>query len=385
MPHAPDPVLTLPPTGAAATHAHALTVLTAHAHDRDAWLRTWNSTMGQAPFGHPAYLEVVAGGARPLCAVFEAADGDVALPFLLRTVPGTDEVDVTSPYGYGGPFVRPAAHRGAPTDEAALTDSFWRAWSSWCSDSGVVTEVLRFSLDAGTVVQRYPGERVERAVNYVRRLDLTPDALWQDVDRKVRKGVARARRDGLTVEIDHQGHRLDEFLTLYTGTMDRRGAADGYYFDRTFFERLLEGLPGSTTFVHVLHDGDVVSTELLLHSPTTAWSFLGGTEASAFPHRPNDLLKVEAALHLRERGITSFVLGGGARPGDGIERYKRALAPTGAVPFATGQRVHDPRAHEALCRASSVPEAEVREGARHRGHFPAYRAPRGTDLVDGDR
>ena len=385
MPRDPDPLLVLPPTAAAAPRSPALTVLTSHAPDRDVWLHTWRGTMGESPFAHPAYLEVVAGGAHPLCAVLQTPDGDVALPFLLRTVPGTDEVDVTSPYGYGGPFVRPAVHHGQPIDEAGLTDAFWRAWSSWCSESGVVTEVLRFSLDAGTVAERYPGERVERAVNYVRRLDLTPDALWQDVDRKVRKGVARARRDGLTVEIDPQGHRLDEFLALYTGTMDRRGAADGYYFDRTFFERLLEGVPGATTFVHVLHDGDVVSTELLLHSPTTAWSFLGGTEASAFPHRPNDLLKVEAALHLRERGVTSFVLGGGARPGDGVERYKRALAPTGAVPFTTGQRVHDPLAHAALCRASGVPEADLREGEHHRGHFPAYRAPHSTAATDGGR
>src|SRR5699024_9607760 len=77
-----------------------------------------------------------------------------------------------------------------------------------------------------------------------------------------------------------------------------------------------------------------------------------------------------------EQGISSYVLGGGVRPGDGLERYKKGFAPDGDVWFCTAERVIDPTGCAVLLERR-------REQARDAGltgevdpeYFPAYRAP----------
>ena len=60
---------------------------------------------------------------------------------------------------------------------------------------------------------------------------------------------------------------------------------------------------------------------------------------AAFDVRPNDLLKWQLILWLRNEGKRRFVLGGGYSADDGIFRYKRSFAPHGLVPFFVGRRV----------------------------------------------
>ena len=341
--------------------------------DRDGWLNAWADVMGRDPFGHPDFVAAFSPlGSRPACAVVRDAAGAVALPVALRPLEGGG-LEVTSPYGYGGPY-----ETGADDAAACRADRFWAAWTVWCRRSGVVCEALRFSLGSSSARSRWPGMTVDRSTNYVRDLSGGSDAVWADVDRKVRKAVTAARRHGLRVEFDPRGERLADFGRLYGATMDRRGATTAYRLDTGRLAQLVAAMSGSVTFGHVLHGDQVVSTELVLHSPDTAYSFLGGTDPRAFPLRANDLLKHEIAREFAERGATAYVLGGGARPGDGVERYKRSFAPRGGVPFSTGQRVLDHAAYDRLCERAGAEHAARAAGAAHDGHFPAFRVGSGA-------
>ena len=84
--------------------------------------------------------------------------------------------------------------------------------------------------------------------------------------------------------------------------MDRRSASQEYRFKRTFCEHLMDQLPQCTHFFHVLSEGRVVSTELVLVSAEHAYSFLGGTLAEAFEVRANDLLKHEIIRWAKQAG-----------------------------------------------------------------------------------
>ena len=286
---------------------------------------------------HPEYVSLYEG--EPLCAV---ADG-VLYPFLLRS----DPADIVTPYGYGGAF---------RTGEADA-DAFWAAFDEWAAEQGVVSELVRFSLFPEQLLP-YPGERERRLTNVVRDLGGDP---WMDFEHKVRKNVKKARRSGLRFEADETGERLDDFLRLYEHTLERRGADARYRFPRAFFERIRDRLAGHVVFGHVLADGRMVSSELVLLSAETAYSFLGGTDESAYELRPNDLLKVELFEWARAAGKRRFVLGGGHREDDGIFRYKRSFAPHGLVPFEIGMRVFDEARY-----------AELSAG-RQTDHFPPYR------------
>ena len=203
-------------------------------------------------------------------------------------------------------------------------------------------------------------------VDVVRDLEPDADAIWTDVDHKVRKNVKKARRSGVSVELEAEGARLDDFLRLYEHTLDRREAPDRYRFPRAFFESIHAQLPGQFVYAHALHDERVVSSELALVSERSVYSFLGGTQSDAYGLRPNDLLKYELILWSKAAGKSRFVLGGGYEPDDGIFRYKRSFAPHGLVPFFVGRRVLETDLYRDLTESVG--------NSPRPGYFPAYRA-----------
>jgi predicted N-acyltransferase len=192
-----------------------------------------------------------------------------------------------------------------------------------------------------------------------------------EYDRSVRANVKAAERNGVTIEVDEIGARLDAFVAVYEHTMSRRGASDFYFFPRAFFERLVERLAGQYVFFHALHAGRVVSTELILVSAQHCYMLLSGTLAEAYPLRPNDLLRHHTVKWAAAHGLTAYVLGGGYEPGDGVYRHKRNFAPKGLLPFRVACLVHDPAAAKELARRRR--ETQVGWVPRP-GYFPPYRA-----------
>ncbi|GAA4918101.1 GNAT family N-acetyltransferase [Nesterenkonia rhizosphaerae] len=320
--------------------------------ERARWSQLWTDSPMKHPFAQPDLCKLLApANGRLMAAVLNDGPGHVLYPFYLREIPETTAPssdsgavagkDITSPYGYGGPL-----HWGLKNSNATAA-RFWTEFDAWAAAEGVVSEFVRFSLFPEELLP-YPGPTRARQLNYVRDLDVPDEELWDGVESKVRRNARRARREGVRIIIDDQGTRVEDFLRIYLGTMDRRASAQWYRFDRTFFEGLHLALPGQFAYVLAELDGEIVSADLLLLGTTTGYYFLGGTEASSFSVRPNDLVKVEAMNWLRSTGRRRYVLGGGVHPQDGLERYKRGFAPHGAVSFSTGERVLAPQHYERL-------------------------------------
>lgn len=101
-------------------------------------------------------------------------------------------------------------------------------------------------------------------------------------------------------------------------------------------------------FFHAVHEGRIVSTELVIYGAEHAYSYLGGTDKETFDLRPNDFLKYEIIKWTKEKGLKSFVLGGGYGADDGIFQYKLCLAPNGVQEFYIGRRIFDRQAYDTL-------------------------------------
>jgi hypothetical protein len=339
------------------------------------WIDAWNRWPAREVSAHPSYLGLFAANDDEiLCASYRAPDGgEVIYPFLRRdlsSLAGGDLVsDITTPYGYGGPAYWDVR------DMDSVSGPFWDQFDRWATKTGIVSEFIRFDL-LGEGHPTYPGERVERSINVVRSLELDDEQMWMSFEQKVRKNVKKAERSGVSITVDETGSQIADFRRLYAGTMERRDAATGYYFPPEFFEAIHRDLPGQFAYFHAHLDDIIISTELVLVSQNTVYSFLGGTDSSTFDHRPNDLLKHAIIRWARDKGKTNFVLGGGASPGDGIERYKKAFAPHGSIDFVTGQRVFIPEIYEQLVKARRL---EVERAGRawpgSSDFFPAYRMP----------
>jgi hypothetical protein len=341
------------------------------APQRDDWLALWSSWPDREVFAHPAYVELFTEPCdTPLCAVLDSPEGGVLFPLILRPLaaapwaePCCNGCDLTTPYGYGGPF---AWGKTEP-------DRFWCAFTSWTSEQHIVSLFARLSLFAEQMIP-FAGDVEENRPNLVRTLELRPDELWMDYEHKVRKNVNRARRSGLEVEVDLTGRRLAESIEIYKSTLARREASRQYNFPQAFFRRIKDGLAGQVAFFHALHEGRVVSTELILVSASHVYSFLGGTLEEAFELRPNDLLKHAIIEWCMQKGMKAYVLGGGYEPHDGIFRYKKSFAPNGEVPFRTGKRVFDAGAYQKLVDMRRQWESKSGDPWTPRpGFFPTYR------------
>ncbi len=342
--------------------------------DYGRWERICWAWSSREVFAHPAYVSLFAQPTdRPLCAFMETPRGWVLYPVILRQIPEAEyggiadgATDLTTPYGYGGPF--------ATGDSADYAAAFWEQFDEWAASERVVSEFIRLALPQEALLS-HPGEREEKQLSVVRSLDLSEDQLWMDVEHKVRKNVKRARRSGVTIELDSCGDRLSQFMRIYRTTMDRRCARSGFYFPESFFERIHTRLQGQYMYFHAWVGGEIVSTELVLVSEEAVYSFLGGTDELAFGTRPNDLLKYEVMLWAKRAGKRRFVLGGGYVPDDGIFRYKRSFAPRGLVPFSIVRRILIPDVYERLVEARTLTGRQVDGNwVPDAGFFPRYRA-----------
>lgn len=344
--------------------------------EHDAWLKLWQQWPEREVSSHPDYGNLFKQeGDRVLCATYASPNGSVLYAFISREIPRLvpDQGvlrDITTPYGYGGPSVWDLS------DAQTLATEFWPRFDAWAKANDVVSEFIRFGLFPEMHLP-YPGEIVSRSKNIVRSLDLDDEAMFKSFEQKVRKNVRKAERSGVTTTIDCTGLYLDDFMRIYEGTMDRRNAGSSYYFSRQFFEAIHHSLPGQFVYVHARHNDKIISTELALVSERSVYSFLGGTDREAFDLRPNDFLKSELIRWARLNEKQYFVLGGGATPADGIERYKRSFAPNGAVDFLTGQRILRPDVYEQLAQAGQ-PRLDVNDALKpsKSDFFPAYRSVR---------
>lgn len=341
------------------------------------WRNVVEDDCNNEPMIKPEYVSLLTETSeKAFCALQVGENGGIIYPFILRDLGALKYCpqeligyrDTTTPYGYGGPYL----FGGVSEEEVA---AFWEALGLWQREKQVVTEFIRFALELEHSRADYPGQLILKNTNIVRRLDISPGEMWMDFEHKVRKNVNHARSTGLSVERDCEGKRMRDFLEIYYSTMTRRGAKPSYRFEPSFFSRLNESLRGRYQYFLTLRDGRTISAELVLYSNNIAYSFLGGTDESAYHLRPNDLLKYEIIKWGMESGLKWFVLGGGYKAKDGIYKYKRSFAPNCEVPFYIGQRILDPDAYDRLVEARQRYEnSEGNDWEPINDYFPQYRA-----------
>jgi len=272
-------------------------------------------------------------------------------------LPENTYFDLISPYGYGGFW-------GEISDYEMLNE----AYNEYCVSQKYVCEFVRFELFSD-YHKYYDGHVETRTHNVVRSLDTSIDELWMDFKQKVRKNVKRAQKNELEILVENDGSHLDEFLEIYSSTMDRSNAQQQYYFSRAFYETLNE-MHDNVVYFHVVYQGKVISTELVIYGAENCYSYLGGTNSEYFELRPNDFLKFEIIKWAHEKGLKNFVLGGGYGADDGIFQYKTCLAPNGIVDFYIGRKVFDKQIYEELVELRAQDNPSCREAA----FFPQYRA-----------
>jgi hypothetical protein len=153
------------------------------------------------------------------------------------------------------------------------------------------------------------------------------------------------------------------FMQVYRETMVRHAASPRFFFSDDYFEQVLDS-PRAWLVTTRAPDGHVAAAALNVLSDGYLHNYLGGTGDGYLTHSPFKNV-IDGLVGLSRRLEAPIHLGGGVRPGDGIENFKRGFA-NATAHFYTHELVCDPARYASLCAA---------HGPGEPGFFPAYRAP----------
>jgi hypothetical protein len=260
---------------------------------------------------------------------------------VVRPIPGSDRVDAISPYSYPGAKVA-----GGPVDPVA----------AGLGESGLVSAFVRDRLGEPTA---FTGA-TDRSVVLVSDPAKPRKSRMSD-RQQIRKNEAAGYELSSLPGPEVTDEALSGFLAVYTETMCTVDATDRYFFDAGYFRTLLAS-PLTWLLTVTGPEGDCAASGLLVRSDGFIHYYLSGT-ADAHRRRAPSKNLIAAATEFAEGMGMPLNLGGGVKPGDGLEEFKRGFA-NAELPFRT---------HELICDPSAY--AELSAGIDDDGFFPLYRRP----------
>lgn len=284
------------------------------------------------------------------------ATGGAALlaPLIVREIPGEDVRDAISPYGYPGfSVVSDLVDAGTTSRSETAIDPEAVDWSA----TGLVSVFLRHTLAEPPPLTA----AAERNVVQIADPELPPKSRGSDRNR-----INKNRRAGYEVEIvagrESAAEQRAGFRAAYEQTMQRTGAAERYFFDASYFDRILASDAAWLALAHAPGGGVAAAASIAVRSDGFLHYFLSGSADAQLGDSP--MKNVTAALVelATERGLP-LNLGGGISRGDALEEFKRGFA----------NREQAWKVSEIVCDRAAYDRLAAGRDAE--GFFPSYRAP----------
>ncbi|MGI9651856.1 GNAT family N-acetyltransferase [Chryseobacterium sp. RLHN22] len=305
--------------------------------DLETYKNIISTSFSDSAYNTVEYFDVFCGGIDGLvCLVFKKDKKTIILPGYIKNINIHDEdtgfKDFSTPYGYTGSYYSTSVN-------VSDLEEFWNNVKNWLSDNNIVSAFVRFNLFYNYI--GFNGQIHNTMLNIKGEI-IDKETQWNNFEHKVRKNVKKAIRENLTSKIYYKNiddDVIESFHEVYIETMKRTNANDSFFYTLDQFKVFCSSNENLCAICNI-YDGDVVvSSELLLISDNSVFSFLGGTLEAYFDKRPNDFLKFEVINWARENGFDYYILGGGYGYEDGIFKYKKSFFPDNVVTYKTGRLI----------------------------------------------
>ncbi|MGZ2259837.1 GNAT family N-acetyltransferase [Roseobacter sp. A03A-229] len=292
-------------------------------------------------------------------------------PFMSKAIPGTDLLDLSSVYGYGGPLAI-----GAPKQQDLL--DFDDAFTEYARRLGVVSEFCL--LHPLSAKDQKPLIGAEQPIDYRKEVvvvDLSKplEQIWARIEERQRKAALAARKSGLIVRMsDLSEADFDAYHTRYLATMETVDARAFWHFPRTYFQNCRDALGHDhVSLFHAEKDGEIVASVFHIHMYDTAYYHFSCSEPGAKSLNATPLLLLDSLIWAKNAGYRWFHFGGGRTDGeDALFTFKRAFSGQTKPLFST-QRILDKKAYAALTSAAKQRETDILGQPRETSFFPRYR------------
>ncbi len=297
----------------------------------------------------------------------------ILMPFIIREINAiissekSKLMDVCSPYGYSGPIFK----KNIPDTYIKI---FWKKVDKWYLKNNIISEFIRFNLEENW--KGYNGNLLASLKNVNGKI-IAEEKQWENFKPKVRNNYRKALKNNLTSTIYHQNipdKAIKDFHNIYLKTMKRNDAIETYFYTLEYFKKFISNHPSLCAIIIVCLNDKPISTELILLSEKTIYSFLGGTDANYFNKRPNDFLKIEVLNWGRKNGYQNYVLGGGRIDNDKLYQYKKTFFHKDEdLIYYTGRKIINKKAYQKLVELKHNIDYKINDDDLNNEYFPKYR------------
>jgi hypothetical protein len=273
----------------------------------------------------------------PIALIAGAPSSRILAPLLIRRTSGTmngsaiEWLDASTPYGYGG-LLNLSDHIRPETFH-----DFFHQLHGWCSDRRIVCCVIRLhpliaQQDWFDPPERWQDRLQIHSRGFTTSIDLSkwsekpdqPISLRRDRRADMRLAGDTLRVTWSTGADDDVEAQLGIFAALYHKLIDRNGADSFYRFPQKYFQKLTK-LGKRLGIALAWYEDEPVGGNLFLAGPRFAHGHLAATNDIGRKYGASTFLIVEGARWARQRGCELLHLGGGMKPGDSLEDYKRSF------------------------------------------------------------
>lgn len=249
--------------------------------------------------------------------------------------------DITSPYGYAGPYCNDNLFFSQGED----------AFVKYIRTQNILTEFVRYHFLYNKEM-RFSKKIINELNRSLVVIDLRKDwtSIWMNgMSMNNRNHFRRLEREGYTFEINESTEHLDEFVDVYYQTMKNASADNSFYFEREYFYQLFTSLHGKVKLARVVKDGITYSAVIFFISGNILHYYLMGRNLD-YPKVPSSIpLYINIAKWAKEIGVELLNIGGGLTnsPDDMLFKFKKSYSKQ-IMPFYIGKRIHNPVVYQQL-------------------------------------
>jgi hypothetical protein len=237
--------------------------------------------------------------------------------------------DLETAYGYGGYYTN--------SDDFSFLKEAFKAYEEKCKKEGIIAEFIRFH-PFNDFPKKY-GNLLDMAVYdrdiiYIDLTFLSKKERWKSYSSKTRNILRRCERELIFKE----SKNLETFLKLYKETMDKNNADKFYYFDKNYFENLLNN--EKVKLYEVKKDNDTISMGFFMFSDEFVHYHLSANNYRMKKYNGNYFLLDNLFEIGQKQNKKYFILGGGTTgdENDSLFKFKKKFSPL-TKPFYIGGKI----------------------------------------------
>ena len=218
--------------------------------------------------------------------------------------------DLETPYGYGGIYCN--------TSDNDFIKRAFDEYKERCKKENIIAEFFSFHPFNEFPVRNsncFDISFKDREVVYL-DLNKSEEDRWLDYSSKIRTIIRRCYKD-LVVEDTND---IDTFMSIYYETMEKNNARGFYFFDRTYFEKLLN-IEGVKLLQVKLNDV-VIAMSFFMLGDEIAHYHLSANKSEYLKYNANYLILEEGFKLAKNNGCKYFLLGGGRTPKEDDNLFK---------------------------------------------------------------